>query len=165
MKDYGLDLDIAENGKTYFENAYIKASKIHQITGKTVIADDSGFELEYLNNEPGIYSKRYLDAISFKEKIKIILDRMKDIVNSEQRCMKLVGSLVCITSNRIIIHCDFFLDGLCAYEPQGDSDIDYYKIMYLPKYGKTVAELSPSKWFNINPRITDIKQIYIRIHF
>ena len=32
--------------------------------------------------------------------------------------------------------------------------------MYLPKYGKTVAELSPSKWFKINPRITAIKQIY-----
>lgn len=60
LKDMGIDVDIEENGKTFEENAIIKAKAIMELTGEMVLADDSGFEVDCLNKEPGIYSARYM---------------------------------------------------------------------------------------------------------
>jgi len=160
LKEYSLDLDIKETGTTYYENASIKAQKIHEVTGKTVIAEDSGFEFDYLNGEPGIYSKKYLGNISFKKRINTILSRMKGAIKPEQRGISFNGSIVCITSNKTIIHQDFSLHTICAYEAQGYDGNPYHSIMWIPSYGKTVANLSPIDWDKINPRIPAIEQIY-----
>ena len=60
MKDAGIKADIEENGKTYEENALIKARAVAAFTKDIVMADDSGLEIDALNKEPGIYSARYL---------------------------------------------------------------------------------------------------------
>ena len=56
LKDAGIQADIVEDGKTFEENAQIKAKTICDLTGEIVLADDSGLEIDYLNKEPGIYS-------------------------------------------------------------------------------------------------------------
>ena len=140
LKEYGLDLDIKETGTTYYENASIKAQKIHEVTGKTVIAEDSGFEFDCLNGEPGIYSKKYLGNISFKKRINTILSRMKGAIKPEQRGISFNGSIVCITSNKTIIHQDLSLHTICAYEAQGYDGNPYHSIMWIPSYGKTVEK-------------------------
>ena len=56
MKEAGIDVDIVEDGKTFEENALIKARTIRDLTGLIVLADDSGLEVDALNKEPGIYS-------------------------------------------------------------------------------------------------------------
>ena len=60
LKDAGIQADIVEDGKTFEENAQIKAKTICDLTGEIVLADDSGLEIDYLNKEPGIYSARYM---------------------------------------------------------------------------------------------------------
>ena len=61
LKDEDLqDVEIIENGKTFEENAIIKARTISDLTGKMVLADDSGLEVDYLDKAPGVYSARYL---------------------------------------------------------------------------------------------------------
>lgn len=60
MKEAGISIDIEENGKTYEENAMIKARAAAAQTQALVLADDSGLEVDYLGKEPGIYSARYL---------------------------------------------------------------------------------------------------------
>ena len=61
MKEAGIQADIVEDGKTFEENAVIKATAISKLTsdGEIVLADDSGLEIDYLNKEPGVYSARY----------------------------------------------------------------------------------------------------------
>ena len=57
MKEAGIDVDIVEDGTTFEENAMIKARAIAQLLpDDIVLADDSGLEIDYLNQEPGIYS-------------------------------------------------------------------------------------------------------------
>ena len=63
MKEAGVDIDIVEDGKSFEENAMIKASAIAELPevramDAIVLADDSGLEIDYLNKEPGIYSAR-----------------------------------------------------------------------------------------------------------
>ena len=60
MAEAGLgDLDIEENGETFAENSYIKASTVANLTGKPCIADDSGLCVDVLGGAPGIHSARY----------------------------------------------------------------------------------------------------------
>ena len=64
LKDVGFDEEIEETGKTFYENAKIKALAVHNFLKKqgkeyAVIADDSGLCVNALNGEPGVYSARY----------------------------------------------------------------------------------------------------------
>lgn len=59
LKDLNIDIEIEENGSTFEENAYIKASTIAKMTGMPAIGDDSGLCVAVLNGEPNIYSARY----------------------------------------------------------------------------------------------------------
>ena len=56
MKEAGINVDIVEDGKTFEDNALIKARAIAAHTDAIVLADDSGLEIDYLNKEPGVYS-------------------------------------------------------------------------------------------------------------
>ena len=60
MKEAGINVDIVEDGKTFEDNALIKARAIAAHTDAIVLADDSGLEIDYLNKEPGVYSARYM---------------------------------------------------------------------------------------------------------
>ncbi|MCI8945248.1 MAG: RdgB/HAM1 family non-canonical purine NTP pyrophosphatase [Clostridia bacterium] len=59
LKDLNIDIEIEENGSTFEENAYIKASTIAKMTNMCAIADDSGICVLALDGEPNIYSARY----------------------------------------------------------------------------------------------------------
>lgn len=58
LKDLGINIDILENGNSYYENALIKAREIYNITKIPTIADDSGLEFLEIPNYPGIYTNR-----------------------------------------------------------------------------------------------------------
>ncbi len=58
LKDVNINVDILENGNSFYENALIKAKKIYQMTKQPVIADDSGLIFDELKNFPGIYTHR-----------------------------------------------------------------------------------------------------------
>ena len=60
MKEAGVSCDAEENGRTFRENAEIKARAVWEQTGHIVLADDSGLVVDYLGGEPGIYSARYM---------------------------------------------------------------------------------------------------------
>ena len=83
MKEAGVDIDIVENGKSFEENAMIKAAAIAELPevkamDAIVLADDSGLEIDYLNKEPGIYSARYAGTdTSYDIKNSLLLSRMK----------------------------------------------------------------------------------------
>ena len=70
-------IEIDENGSTFQENALIKAKSIKDKCNMTVIADDSGLEIDALNKEPGIHSARYLEGHDYNYKNKVLLERMK----------------------------------------------------------------------------------------
>jgi XTP/dITP diphosphohydrolase len=64
MKDFPNLPKIEEDGKTYQENAFKKARKILEYTGKICLADDSGLEVDYLNKEPGTRNMYPMFALS-----------------------------------------------------------------------------------------------------
>lgn len=85
LKDINLDIDVLENGSTYQENAFLKASEISKHTNLIVLADDSGLEIDALGTAfPGIHTKRYAEEHG---NFPAVLDKtIKDLKNVPNRC-------------------------------------------------------------------------------
>ena len=94
MKEAGISVDIVEDGKTFEDNAIIKAKAIAQHTDAIVMADDSGLEVDYLNKEPGVYSARYMgEDTPYTIKNQAIIDRLEG-VPKEQRSARFVAAII-----------------------------------------------------------------------
>ena len=159
MKEMGIDIDIPETGMTYEENAYQKASAVFEIVkDKIVIADDSGFSVDALNGEPGIYSARYLgEDVPYSEKIKDILRRMKNVPDEERTCQ--FNCAVCalipegmVSEYGIEITRLAVVQGLVAKEPRGDNGFAFDPIFYYTPFGCTTAEMSAEQKNSISHR-------------
>ena len=95
QEEFGVPF-VPENGKTFSENAYIKASQLAKNISIPVIADDSGLEVLSINNQPGIYSARYASiGATDEENINKLLGALKNRPSSERKA-KFICSLVLI---------------------------------------------------------------------
>lgn len=142
MKEAGIDVDIVEDGKTFEENAMIKAKALMELTGDIVLADDSGLEIDYLNGEPGIYSSRYLgEDTPYDIKNSIILDRLKD-VPEEERTARFVCAIAAAFPNGTTEVRRGTVEGIIGYEIAGENGFGYDPIFFLPERGCTTAELT-----------------------
>ena len=96
MKEAGINVDIVEDGKTFEENALIKAKAVAAYTDAIVLADDSGLEIDYLNKEPGILSARYMgEDTSYTIKNQSLIDRL-DGVEKEKRTARFVCAIAAV---------------------------------------------------------------------
>ena len=85
MEEAGFVDDIVEDGKSFEENALIKARAIMKITGEVTMADDSGLEIDYLNKEPGVYSARYMGHdTSYDIKNAALLKRLEGVEGNDR---------------------------------------------------------------------------------
>ncbi len=148
MKQAGIDIDIVEDGKTFEENAIIKAtaiSKVKEAEGCIVLADDSGLEIDYLGGKPGIYSARYEGVDTpYEIKNRIILDRLKDVPD-EERTARFVCAIAIAYPDGKVDTRRGTIEGRIAYEPAGENGFGYDPIFYVPSLGKTTAELDPEE--------------------
>ncbi len=141
LKDLRLDLKIEENGKSFYENACIKAKAIWDKVGGIVMADDSGLVIDYLNGEPGIYSARYLgESTSYKFKNEVILSRMKN-AKGKERSARFVACIVCILPNSKLLSTQATMEGFISDKISGENGFGYDPILYLPEFACTAAQL------------------------
>lgn len=148
--DYPDYIQPDETGKTFEENAVIKAEHFSNAFRCACIADDSGLEIEALNNEPGIYSARYLGRNTpYKEKNAIILSRMESADN--RKCRYVCAVALCIPNEKTHVFTGI-CEGLIAEKPAGSNGFGYDPIFYYPKLNKTLAEMSEEEKNQISHR-------------
>lgn len=158
LNDINLNsLNIDENGITFKENAIIKARTVCNILNKTVIADDSGLVIDYLNGEPGIYSSRYLGKDTpYNLKNKIILERMGNTLNRSAR-------FICAMAVAFPDGRDFVVEGVfegeISKEILGENGFGYDPIFYLKEFNKTAAQIEPMLKNTISHRAKAMKKI------
>lgn len=142
MKEAGVSLDILEDGKTFEENAQIKASAVWKETGGIVLADDSGLVVDYLGGEPGIYSARYMgEDTSYEVKNQAIIDRLAG-AKGQERAARFVCAIAAVLPDGQVLHTKAAMEGLIAERPAGCGGFGYDPILYIPEFGKTSAELT-----------------------
>ena len=163
MKEAGANPDIVENGKTFGENAQIKAQAVWEQTGGIVLADDSGLVIDYLNGEPGIYSARYMgEDTSYEVKNQALIDRLAG-VEGEDRSARFVCNIAAVLPDGQVVHTEETMEGLIAMEPAGDGGFGYDPILYLPEYGKTSAEISIEEKNRISHRGKALEAMKVKL--
>ena len=152
LKDAGIQADIVEDGKTFEENAQIKAKTICDLTGEIVLADDSGLEIDYLNKEPGIYSARYMgEDTSYRIKNANLIHRLEGVPD-EQRTARFVCAIAAAFPDGTMKTVRAAMEGRIGYEERGENGFGYDPIFWLPEYGCTSAELSMEEKNKISHR-------------
>ena len=152
MKEAGILADIVEDGKTFEENACIKAGQIQKLAGGIVLADDSGLEVDYLDGAPGIYSARYMgEDTSYDIKNQAIIDKLAD-VKGEERSARFVCAIAAALPDGRLLTTRGTIEGQIGYEIVGDGGFGYDPIFYLPERGMTTAQLSPEEKNQISHR-------------
>ena len=132
MKEAGADPEIVENGKSFGENAEIKARAVWECTGDIVLADDSGLEVDYIGGEPGIYSARYMgEDTSYDIKNRNIIERLKN-AKGEERAARFICNIAAVLPDGRVVHTEAAGSGGFGYDP----------ILMIPEYGVTSAELT-----------------------
>ena len=152
LKQAGIDVEIIEDGKSFEENALIKARALWKETKGIVLADDSGLEVDYLNGEPGIYSARYLgEDTSYDIKNKAIIDRLEGVPD-EKRTARFVCVIAAVFPDGTELTTRGTIEGIIGYEQKGDNGFGYDPIVYVPELKKTTAELSMEEKNEISHR-------------
>lgn len=152
MKEAGIEADIVEDGKTFEENALIKARTIRDLAGCLVLADDSGLEVDALNGEPGIYSARYMgEDTSYDLKNANIIERLFGM-EDEGRSARFVCVIAAAFPDGTEETRQGTIEGRIAYEPAGENGFGYDPIFYVPEYGCTTAQLSAEQKNEISHR-------------
>ena len=187
--DSGISFDPEENGATFIENSLIKAKALWKITHKPVLADDSGICVDILDGRPGIFSARYAgkntaavkdsEKLSPQERNLLLIDEATGALyeyhrshpddartDEELLSCRFVCSLVLYAGKERFYAVQSTLEGSLvpsADKLSGSGGFGYDPAVYLPEYGKTVAELSPEQKNKISHRGKAVKEMSVII--
>ncbi len=134
-----------ETGRTFEENARLKALCYAEAIGELTVAEDSGLEIDALDGQPGVESARFGGAdTTYPEKFALIYEalRHKGATTSTAR---FVCALAVADGPRIIFEARGSVEGRIAPKPRGDGGFGYDPIFLYPPFGRTLAEAADRK--------------------
>ena len=144
--------DVEETGKTFMENARLKAFSAVAATGLTAIADDGGLCIDALDGQPGVKSHRFLgEDTPFSEKMAKILEMLRDVPEEARTC-RFQSAVVIATPDGQAFECLGVCEGRIAPSMGGEFGFGYDPIFFLPELGKRMAELPPEEKHQISHR-------------
>jgi XTP/dITP diphosphohydrolase len=135
----GFSVD--ETGKTFEENAILKARSAAESTGLIAIADDSGIEVDALNGRPGIQSARYCDGDDRARRLKL-LEELKDVPEVRRGAAFVCAMAVCVPTGQTVFKTTARWPGRIGLEERGENGFGYDPVFELSDLGKTSAEIS-----------------------
>ena len=150
LADFGPIPEVEEDGDTFDDNAYKKASFTARVLGLPAMADDSGIVVEALDGAPGVRSARFAGADA----------------SDEERCRKLLAEMAGKTDRRAAFECVISIavptgpaltyegrcEGILTEAPSGSNGFGYDPIFLYPPLGKTFAQLSREEKSRVSHR-------------
>jgi XTP/dITP diphosphohydrolase len=141
LEDVGVKTVVTEIGKTFEENARLKAQMLAEVSGLLTLADDSGLEIDALGGEPGVMSARYAgENATDMERVNYLLDKLIDVPIQKRTAQFRCVIAIARPESKTEI-CTGECSGLIILEPRGNNGFGYDPIFFVPKMGKTMAEL------------------------
>lgn len=156
IKTVPEDFEVEETGNSFLENATLKAKKFGEMTGLMILADDSGLEVEVLGSRPGVFSSRY--GINDKHRNQKLLKELEGIQwpkrDAQFRCVVAIFD----PKTKKIRTCEGVCRGKITETPKGKYGFGFDPIFYIPKLGKTTAQLKPEEKNKISHRGKALKR-------
>ena len=157
LDDFGPIPEVREDGETFDENAYKKASFAAKILGFPALADDSGLIVEALNGAPGVLSARYAG----------------ENATDEERCLKILKQMNGKDNRKAAFECVISIavpggaaltyesrcEGLITENLRGKNGFGYDPIFYFPPLKKTFAELTQEEKNRVSHRGKAFKEL------
>lgn len=149
--------DIIEDGKTFKENALIKAQYVANDLHKIVLADDSGIEIDAFGKLPGIFSARFLGKDTPYE---IINQAIIDAIEGKERTCRFVCALALVIPGEEPVLIQETFEGEINDKIAGTNGFGYDPIFYFPPCQKTSAEMSLEEKNQYSHRAKALKKLY-----
>lgn len=143
--------EIEENGKSFAENAIIKATEIGEKTGLLTLAEDSGLEVDALGGKPGIYSARYCKGNDL-DRLNKVLEELKGIPKQKRTARFKAVVAVYIPESGQISTFEGISKGYITDKPIGDNGFGYDPIFYNFDLGKTNGEATAEEKNRVSHR-------------
>jgi XTP/dITP diphosphohydrolase len=164
LDDFGPIPEVEEDGDTFDENAYKKASFAARVLGVPALADDSGLVVTALDGAPGVHSARYAGKGA----------------SDEDRCRKLLMEMEGQTDRRAAFECVISIavptgpaltyearcEGIISEKPVGQNGFGYDPVFFYPTLGKTFAEMTRKEKSAVSHRgraLADIRDEFDKI--
>lgn len=160
LGDFQNIVEVEETGKTFAENAALKASLYSRQTNIWALSDDSGLEVEALNGAPGVFSARFGGAnADDNEKITKLIDEL-NAANSDSRSARFVCAMaIADQKGQIIFTAEGICEGKIAAAPLGTNGFGYDPIFIPDGFEQTFGELSNDIKAEISHRARAITKI------
>jgi len=143
--DCSIAKEVAENGKTFEENAILKATAMASLSCFLTLADDSGLEADALGGEPGVRSARYAgEKAGDAENIKALLERLKTSPDRHRTAQFRCVIAIAEPHGKVELFSGV-CQGMVIDEPRGKHGFGYDPVFYIPELKKTMAELKPEE--------------------
>jgi XTP/dITP diphosphohydrolase len=150
LSELAAIVEPAETGRTFAENARLKALYYARATGLPCVADDSGIEIAALDNLPGVHSARW-EGTNYARKFRRIYEvlRARGLQTSPAR---FVCHVALARDERIEFEAEGIVNGEIASEPRGTNGFGYDPIFYYPPFGATLAEIDLARKATVSHR-------------
>ncbi|THB81677.1 MAG: XTP/dITP diphosphatase [Desulfobacteraceae bacterium] len=157
LDDFGPIPEVVEDGETFDENAYKKASFTARVLGFPAMADDSGLSVTALGGKPGVRSARFAsENATDQENVDKLLDEMKE--KSDRR-----AAFECVISIAVPTGAALTYEGRCEGTildaPQGENGFGYDPVFFFPDFNKTFAQSSLEEKGRVSHRGKALAQV------
>lgn len=161
QEEAGIRTEVEETGKSFEENARLKALAVAQKCNDAVIADDSGLCVRALDGAPGLYSARYAGIeASDSDRIRKLLDALKD---AEDRSAWFVSAVVFVYPDGKIVSAEGRTEGYITYEPKGEGGFGYDPVFFSDELNKTFSQATSEEKNSVSHRARALSALYEKI--
>jgi len=164
LDDFGPIPDVEEDGETFDDNAFKKASFTAKVLGLPALADDSGLEVEAMNGAPGVRSARYAGPYATdQENNEKLLKEMKGKANRRAAFMCVISIAV---PSGVALTYEARCEGLIAEAPAGDNGFGYDPVFFYPPMNRTFAQLSSEEKSQVSHRgkaLAELKEEFDKV--
>jgi len=157
LNDFGPIPEPVEDGSTFEENAYKKASFTAKVLGLPALADDSGLEVEALGGAPGVHSARYAGPnATDEENNQKLLREMAGVKNRKARFCCVISIAV---PTGFALTYEGYCEGEILEEPRGTGGFGYDPLFFYPPLVKTFAEMTLEEKSSVSHRGRALREL------
>jgi len=150
--DLGIRDAPEETGKSFIENAILKARHYSRRSGRLTVADDSGLSVDALDGGPGLYSSRFGgEGATDADRNRLLLEKLAG-VPPERRGACFTSAVAVARGDDLLFQTTASVEGRIADAPRGPNGFGYDPLFFYPAFGRTFGEVPPEEKARVSHR-------------
>jgi XTP/dITP diphosphohydrolase len=142
--DLGIHDAPEEMGRTFMENALLKARHYAGDSERLTVADDSGLSVDALDGGPGLYSSRFGGpGAGDAGRNRLLLEKLRGVPD-ERRGAHFTSAVAVVRGGVVLFQAEETVEGRIAEEPRGPHGFGYDPVFFYPPFGSTFGEVAPA---------------------